>query len=216
LDSFSLRPVFRLRSIFDDLLRLRERTLPDVICLQEVTPIIRHSILEDKHTMHRRCFSDYAGLLLSPNNIHMESRLAVSRYHAEQVHTLANVLREPGCSGGVLAGTFNAVQLDDHQLLDKNGLTDAWVALHGTSASGGDTWNVGVMHWEGIGGHRLDKIAMMGVQAEEMEVLRRGCIDVPRPDGEGYVEVPWSEHMYHCTLMRRAALVYYCSCLFGF
>jgi tyrosyl-DNA phosphodiesterase 2 len=96
-------------------------------------------------------------------NVHMESRLAVSRYHAEQVHTLANVIREPRCSGGVLAGTFNAMQLDDHQLPDKNGLTDAWVALHGTSASGGDTWNVGVIHWEGIGGHRLDKVAMMGV-----------------------------------------------------
>jgi tyrosyl-DNA phosphodiesterase 2 len=94
------------------------------------------------------------------------------------------------------------MQLDDHQLLDKNGLTDAWVALHGTSASGGDTWNVGVIHWEGIGGHRLDKVAMMDVQAEEMEVLRRGCIDVPRPDGEGYVEVPWSEHLgLRCTIV---------------
>jgi len=40
---------------------------------------------------------------------------------------LVNVLREPGCSGRMIAGDFNAVTSKDDGLVDKNGLVDAWV-----------------------------------------------------------------------------------------
>jgi tyrosyl-DNA phosphodiesterase 2 len=39
----------------------------------------------------------------------------------------------------------------------------------------------------------LDKVAMMGLKAKEMEVLRPGSVEVPRP-GEPPVEIPWSDH----------------------
>jgi len=44
---------------------------------------------------------------------------------------LANVLREPGCCGGMIAGDFNAIASKDDGLVDKSGLVDACVALEG-------------------------------------------------------------------------------------
>jgi len=49
-----------------------------------------------------------------------------------QIEVLAGLLRESGCSGGVIAGVFNAISAEDHALVDKHdGLVDAWVALRG-------------------------------------------------------------------------------------
>ncbi|KAG2366673.1 hypothetical protein BDR07DRAFT_1395431, partial [Suillus spraguei] len=70
---------------------------------------------------------------------------------------LANLLREPGCGGGLIAGDFNAISLEDHALLDKNGLVDA-----------------------------LDKVAMSGVDAKDMEILH--------PAGEYSNYIPCSDH----------------------
>ena len=106
---------------------------------------------------------------------------------------LADVLREPGCSGGIIAGDFNAISPEDDGIVDKNGLVDAWVALHGRADSDGATWGVGVKRRDGLGRGRLDKVAMMGLKAEEMEVLRPGLIEMPRP-GEDSIEIPWSDH----------------------
>jgi tyrosyl-DNA phosphodiesterase 2 len=109
-------------------------------------------------------------------------------------------LRESSCSGGIIAGVFNSTFRGDHEVVEKNGLVDAWPALHGTSSLDGATWNVGVTQRNGAGSHRLDKIAMLGVKAEEMELLIPGCIEVPR-DGEGPVEIPWSDHRgLRCTI----------------
>ncbi|KAG2353087.1 hypothetical protein BDR07DRAFT_1434756, partial [Suillus spraguei] len=77
---------------------------------------------------------------------------------------LANLLREPGCGGGLIAGDFNAISLEDHALLDKNGLVDA-----------------------------LDKVAMSGVDAKDMEILHPGLIEVPKP-GEYSNYIPCSDH----------------------
>jgi tyrosyl-DNA phosphodiesterase 2 len=41
-------------------------------------------------------------------NVHLDS-LGAEYYRARQMKILANILREPGCSGGILAGDFNAM-----------------------------------------------------------------------------------------------------------
>ena len=126
-------------------------------------------------------------------NVHLDSLWHTLHYRAQQMEILANVLREPGCSGGIIAGDFNAISPDDAGLVDKNELVDAWVALHGRADSDGATWGVGVERQDGLGRGRLDKVAMMGLKAKEMEVLCPGSIEVPRP-GERSVEIPWSDH----------------------
>lgn len=47
------------------------------------------------------------------------------------------MLREPGCSGGIIAGDFNAISPEGNGPVDKNGLVDAWVALHGRASPDG-------------------------------------------------------------------------------
>jgi tyrosyl-DNA phosphodiesterase 2 len=129
-------------------------------------------------------------------NVHLDSLWDTLHYRAQQMEILANVLREPGCGGGILAGDFNAINPEDDGLIDKNELVDAWVALHGRDRRAdpdGATWGVGVERRGGLGPGRLDKVAMMGLKAKEMEVLRPGHIEVPRP-GEKPVEIPWSDH----------------------
>ena len=126
-------------------------------------------------------------------NVHLDSLGDTLHYRAQLMEILANVLREPGCSGGVIAGDFNPISPEDDGLVDKNELVDAWVALHGRADPDGATWGVGVKRRDGLGSGRLDKVAMMGLKAKEMEVLRPGLIEVPRP-GEKPVEIPWSDH----------------------
>ncbi|CAA7266774.1 unnamed protein product [Cyclocybe aegerita] len=103
---------------------------------------------------------------------------------------LANLLREPGCGGGLIAGDFNAISPKDHTLLDKNGLVDAWVALYGKQGLKGATWGVG---GERHDGGRLDKVAMLGVEAKDMEILRPGLIEVPKPSKNSDL-IPCSDH----------------------
>ncbi|KAG6817785.1 hypothetical protein H0H87_003193 [Tephrocybe sp. NHM501043] len=126
-------------------------------------------------------------------NVHLDSLGDTLQYRAQQMEILANVLREPGCSGGIIAGDFNAISPEDDGLIDKNKLVDAWVALHGRADPDGATWCVGVKRRDGLGPGRLDRVAMMGLKAEKMEVLRPGPIEVPRPAKKS-LSLPWSDH----------------------
>ncbi|KAI0050944.1 hypothetical protein FA95DRAFT_1554980 [Auriscalpium vulgare] len=58
-------------------------------------------------------------------NVHLDSLGDTLHYRAQQIEILANVLHEPGCSGGIIAGDFNAISPEDDGLIDKNGLVDA-------------------------------------------------------------------------------------------
>ena len=143
------------------------------------------------------------GTILRLINVHLDSLGHTLSYRAQQMEILANILREPRCSGGVIAGDFNAISREDDVLVEKNGLVDAWVALHGSTNTNGATWGVGVKRGDKVqhGRGRLDKIAMMGLKAKEMEVLLPGSIEIPRP-GEKSVEVPWSDHCgLRCTFI---------------
>lgn len=126
-------------------------------------------------------------------NVHLDSLGDTLPYRTQQMEILANLLREPGCGGGLIAGDFNAISPEDHALLDKNGLVDTWVALHGEKGLDGATWGVEVKRHDGLGAGRLDKVAMLGLEAKDMEILRPGLIEVPKP-GEDSDYIPCSDH----------------------
>ena len=261
IDAFSPRPVSRAKLILSHI--LEELKSPDILFLQEVTPEVRASLLDDARVRAAFLATDaedqtsfenvpfatmtllssarfttsgldsqkggdgiegrekfmlgsvsrmilpskyrrdalYVDIIppISPGtvfrliNVHLDSLGDTLHYRTQQMEILANVLREPGCSGGIIAGDFNAISPEDDGLIDKNKLVDAWVALHGRADLDGATWGVGVERRGRLGSGRLDKVAMMGLKAEEIEVLRPGHIEVPRP-GEKPVEIPWSDH----------------------
>ena len=265
LDAFSSRPVSRAKLILGHILEGPKS--PDIIFLQEVTPDVRASLLDDARvraaflttdvedqtsfedvpfaTMTLLSSSRFASGLVAQKegdgieggekfmlgrvsrvtlpskyrrdalyvdiippiapgtvfrliNVHLDSLGDTLHYRAQQIEILANILREPGCSGGIIAGDFNAISPEDDELVDKNELVDAWVALHGRAD--GATWGVGVERRDGLGPGRLDKVAMRGLKAKEMQVLRPGPIEVPRP-GEESVKIPWSDHCgLRCTV----------------
>jgi len=128
-------------------------------------------------------------------NVHLDSLGDTLSYRIQQMEILANLLREPGCSGGLIAGDFNAISPEDHALLEKNRLVDAWVALHGKGELDGATWGVGVERKDGLGPGRLDKIAMSGVKAKDVEILPPGLIEVPTcKPGDFSNYIPYSDH----------------------
>jgi len=61
----------------------------------------------------------------------------------------------------------------------------AWVALHGSTGSDGATCGVGVELEGGLKAGRLDKIVMLGLKPDEIEVLQPGLNESDRP---------WSDH----------------------
>ncbi|KAI0252183.1 Endonuclease/exonuclease/phosphatase [Lactifluus subvellereus] len=77
-------------------------------------------------------------------NVHLDSLGDTLPHRAQQIKLLADVVREPGCGGGIIAGDFNAISPKDEGLVDENDLVDAWVALHGRPGPGGATWGVSV------------------------------------------------------------------------
>lgn len=128
-------------------------------------------------------------------NVHLDSLFTLP-YRTEQLKILSNHLREPGCSGGIIAGDFNAITTDDHALLEKNGMVDAWLALHGHDGEDGDgaTWGIRAGRRDGLKPKRLDKVALLGsVQPLSMEILRPGLIEVPKP-GKDSSYIPCSDH----------------------
>lgn len=126
------------------------------------------------------------GQVLRLLNVHLDSLDSQFRRTLQMI-VLAGMLREPGCSGGIIAGDFNAILPVDHALVDEHKLVDAWVALHGstTGPDGGATWGVGVELEDGLKPGRLDKVVMLGLQPDEIEVLQPGLISA---------YTPWSDH----------------------
>jgi tyrosyl-DNA phosphodiesterase 2 len=128
--------------------------------------------------------------LLRLLNVHLDSLADTIHYRVKQMRILAGILREDGYGRGIIAGDFNATTAEDEGLVDENGLEDVWVALHGRKEPGGVTW---APRRDGLQPRRLDKVAMMGLRATKIEVLRPGAIEVPRPGKEDY-EIGWSDH----------------------
>lgn len=143
-----------------------------------------------------------AGKVVSLVNVHLDSLWPAFAYRAQQIQILADMLREPGCKGGIIAGDFNAISPKDHELVSENRLVDAWEALRGTDATGGDgaTWGTGLQQASRRSPGRLDKIVMTGLTPEEIAILQLSGIEVPRP-GKDSISIPWSDHAgLLCTL----------------
>ena len=51
-------------------------------------------------------------------NVHLDSLEDALRYRAQQIEILVQVLCEAGCSGGIIAGDFNAISPDDDGLVN--------------------------------------------------------------------------------------------------
>jgi len=90
------------------------------------------------------------GQVLRLFNVHLDSLDALFR-RMLQMSMLAGALREAGCGGGIIAGDFNAIYPKDHDLID--------VDLE-----------------NGRKPERLDKVVMLCLQLNEIEVLQRGRI----------------------------------------
>jgi tyrosyl-DNA phosphodiesterase 2 len=107
----------------------------------------------------------------------------------------------------VVAGDFNPVLAGDGGLVEENGLVDAWVEMH--PGEPGFTWGEGGE--EPFPPCRMDKVAVVGVRVEGVEVLASGWVsraaagrgvvavvragDLAASGYEGGDEmVPWSDH----------------------
>lgn len=126
-------------------------------------------------------------------NVHLDS-LDHVQFRSKQLHWLANTLSDDGCSGGLIAGDFNAVTPKDDGLLPMNNIEDAWLSLHGDQHPNACTWSMPRRHgftYPPPG--RLDKVAMRGLTATKMQIIRPGTIEVPKPAGKSDF-VPWSDH----------------------
>ena len=133
------------------------------------------------------------GTVLRLINVHLDSLGHTLPNRVKQIKILAGILSEPGCSGGIIAGDFNAISPEDERLIGGNKLVDGWVALHGKTGPSGATWGVGIQCHDGLQPGRLDRVATMNLKTTEMEVLRPGSITVPRPGKEDVV-IPLSDH----------------------
>ena len=76
------------------------------------------------------------GTVLRFLNVYLDSLESFS-WRSPQIQVLAGVLREPRCRGRIITGDFNAISPEDHALLDKRELVNAWVAFHGRIGSAG-------------------------------------------------------------------------------
>ncbi len=238
IDAFSSQPVSRTKLILNHI--LEGPKTPDLIFLQEVTPDVRASLLDDPRVRAAFLATDaedqtsfeavpFATMTLLSNerftsaldtqkegdgnkgrekfmlrgasrfalpsryrrdalyvditcptasntvfrliNVHLDSREDALHNRTQQMKLLARFLREPMCSGGIIAGDFKAISREDDTLIRDSELVNAWIALH----------------------ERVDP-------DEEIEVLRPGLIKVPRP-GEDSLEIPWSNHCgWRCTI----------------
>ncbi|KAK0187417.1 hypothetical protein F5146DRAFT_1210165 [Armillaria mellea] len=144
-------------------------TPPDIIFLQEVTRDVGASLLNDAGVRPALLVTDAAdetsfeGVPFATTTLLSSARFGdgikgggkvmlgdTLPYRAQQIKILAEVLREPGCGGGIVAGDFNALSRQDEALVDENGLVDAWVALHGKAAGAIKIWD-----WDRRGWTRL-------------------------------------------------------------
>lgn len=103
-------------------------------------------------------------------NVHLDSLPIQPSLRSQQVSSIAALIRSAG--RGIVAGDFNPVLPTDDTLVPDNGLVDAWAELHPDDP--GFTW--GLDRKEPFPPNRMDKVAMVGLSVENIEVLSPGYI----------------------------------------
>ncbi|KAF5019664.1 hypothetical protein F66182_8314 [Fusarium sp. NRRL 66182] len=116
-------------------------------------------------------------------NVHLDSLALRPSKRPAQLSIVADILRR--CGQGLVAGDFNAVLPEDDSLVQDNGLVDAWTEL--LHPEPGFTW--GVDGKQKFPPGRLDKVAMLGLQAVDIQVLHPHTIQ-----GNDGRLIPWSDH----------------------
>ena len=107
-------------------------------------------------------------------NVHLDSLAHRPSFRPDQLAITATSLRQVG--RGLVAGDFNPVLPEDSTLVAANGLVDAWTTLHPEEP--GFTW--GIDGKAPFPPRRMDKIAMLGLEASHMEVMIPGTLE-PEP-----------------------------------
>ncbi|KAH7176321.1 Endonuclease/exonuclease/phosphatase [Dactylonectria macrodidyma] len=120
-------------------------------------------------------------------NVHLDSLPLQPSHRPQQLATIASLLRSAG--QGLVAGDFNPVLPQDATLVEENQLIDAWTTLHGQDP--GFTW--GVDGENRFPPARLDKVAVIGLEPVEMEVMHPGIFPASGYNGNGH-QAPWSDH----------------------
>ena len=127
-------------------------------------------------------------------NVHLDSLPIQPSLRTRQLAIVANMLHAAG--RGVVAGDFNPVLPGDDELVQANRLADVWTELQGTE---GFTW--GIDGKQPFPPGRLDKIAMVGLEAKTIDVIHPGVLsntDKVDESQDGKDElistVPWSDH----------------------
>ncbi|PSN67292.1 hypothetical protein BS50DRAFT_388456 [Corynespora cassiicola Philippines] len=101
-------------------------------------------------------------------NVHLDSLPIKPSRRPEQLSIVASYLRT--ASYGLVAGDFNPVLPEDEEIVEINGLVDAWQQLHPEDP--GFTWGVeGDMPFPP---GRLDKVAHYGLTPSSMRILATG------------------------------------------
>ncbi|KAJ5959526.1 uncharacterized protein N7479_006676 [Penicillium vulpinum] len=135
-------------------------------------------------------------------NVHLDSLPIRPSHRPQQLSIVSSFLRSTGC--GLVAGDFNPVLDEDAVLIENNGLTDAWMALR--PADPGYTW--GADGKQRFPPNRMDRVAMIGLKAREIEVFEPGRVgeldggqgterdaDIPESEQtEPAAAMPWSDH----------------------
>ncbi|KAK4143247.1 Endonuclease/exonuclease/phosphatase [Dichotomopilus funicola] len=123
-------------------------------------------------------------------NVHLDSLPIQPSLRPQQVSASAALLR---CAGrGVMAGDFNPVLPADADVVEHNGLIDAWAALRPNDE--GFTW--GVRGDEPFPPNRMDKVAIFGVKVEDIGVLTPAFVENTGRvrEHEDSDSVVWSDH----------------------
>lgn len=133
-------------------------------------------------------------------NVHLDSLASQPSYRPAQLATVASAVKAPEVSAGLIAGDFNPVLPEDQTLVQANGLEDAWTMVHNTTHGDGATWGVGSKGGR-HGPRRMDKVAVLGLEVEAIDVVRPGSVEAPQATGPRG-SFPWSDHCgLRCTFM---------------
>ncbi|KAJ5708686.1 endonuclease/exonuclease/phosphatase family protein [Penicillium malachiteum] len=118
-------------------------------------------------------------------NVHLDSLPIKPSHRPQQISIASSLLRSAG--QGLVAGDFNPLLDEDVELLEKNGLVDAWTSLR--PGKSGFTW--GVDGEQPFPPNRLDKVGILGLRSHRISTLEPGRLNGPR-DSE---DCPlWSDH----------------------
>ncbi|KAJ4386011.1 hypothetical protein N0V93_008902 [Gnomoniopsis smithogilvyi] len=130
-------------------------------------------------------------------NVHLDSLRIEPSKRPRQAAIAASLLRTAGVGRGVIAGDWNPVLDEDKDLVQANGLVDAWEYLH--PEENGFTWGLDGKR-SPLPPTRLDKVAILGLTIVDIRVVHPGTVTkvmdagLKEGVGQGRVKVPWSDH----------------------